>query len=420
VTLDATDLYMRRTWLTSDGTLRLQAFDACALDADGALRGQFASCRGADCVVADLRMVRVEPLDEPVADGLEILGELGWNAGITLNIQVESQVEGDVAYVVRGTDGLRTVDVSDPARPVELGHSAVVLPDDEFYNDVKVARGTDQKPYALLASTVRGVVVVDVSDPANPIEVTAFPPPPPGEARVSVHTLFVEGTRAYLANVTAGGLDIFDIADPRAPVRLGGYVKPEVLQFGGLVHDLYVEGGRAYLDYWNYGMVIVDTLANPAEPTVVGIFDAYERRTSHSSWVTTAGGRKVAIHGDEDFGAHVRIVDVDDIADGGVAFLDVIGTYQTRPEVSVHNIMAVGELALVTYYQDGLRVLDLADPTAPVEIAHLQTWDPSSALGSAYGYSFFEGAIGVDYEPASQLIYLADTHRDLLIVRRTP
>lgn len=407
----ATDLYMRRTWVTSDDTLRLNALNACAVDADGALRGQFASCRNDDCFVADLRMVRVERLDEPVAEGLARVGELGWDGGITLNVRAA----GGLAYLARGTDGLRIVDVSIPEAPMELGHAAVELAGDEFYNDVKIVVGTDEKSYALAASSTRGVVVIDASDPGQPVEVTSFPPPPEGEARVEVHSVFVENDRAYLANVTSGGLDIYDIRDPRAPSRLGAFVLPEVTQFGGLLHDLYVEGGRAYLDYWNYGMVIVDTLANPASPTVVGTFDAYERRTSHSSWVTTAGGRRVAIHGDEDFGAHVRIIDVDD---QGVAFLDVLGTYQTRPEVSVHNVMAAGELALITYYQDGLRLLDLADPTAPVEIGHFQTWEPSSPLG--YGHSFFEGAIGVDYDSNSQLIYLADTHRDLLILRRLP
>ncbi|HUH02272.1 MAG TPA: hypothetical protein VML75_09755 [Kofleriaceae bacterium] len=409
----ATDLYMRRTWLTANNTIRLQALNACAVDADGALRGQFASCRDDDCFVADLRMVRVEPLDEPVAEGLALAGELGWDGGITLNVRAA----GGLAYLVRGTDGLRIVDVSTPEAPVELGHLPVELAGDEFYNDVKIVVGSDEKPYVLVASTTRGVVVIDASDPRQPIEVTSFPPPPQGEARIEVHTLFIDGDRAYLANVTTGGLDIYDVSDPRAPARLGAFVLPQVEQVGGLLHDLYVEGGRAYLSYWNHGMVIVDTLEDPSAPTVVGTFDAYERRTSHSSWVTTAGGRRVAIHGDEDFGAHVRIIDVDDES---VAFLDVLGTYQTRPEVSVHNIMAAGELALVTYYQDGLRLLDLADPTAPLEIAHFHTWDPSSSLGNSYGYSFFEGAIGVDYDPDSQVIYLADTHRDLLILRRLP
>ena len=82
--------------------------------------------------------------------------------------------------------------------------------------------------------------------------------------------------------------------------------------------------------------------------------------------------------------------------------------------MSVHNILADGELAYVTYYQDGLRVLDLSDPTEPTEIAHYQTW-PGPEAG--YGASFYEGAIGIDLDREKGLVYLADTHRGLLILR---
>jgi hypothetical protein len=107
----------------------------------------------------------------------------------------------------------------------------------------------------------------------------------------------------------------------------------------------------------------------------------------------------------------VRIVDVDPQSQ---AFMTELAAFATRPAVSVHNVMAVGGLALVTYYQDGLRVLDLGDPTAPVEIAHFQSW-PGALPG--YGNIFYEGAIGVDYDAAERLVYLADTHRGLFILR---
>jgi len=130
--------------------------------------------------------------------------------------------------------------------------------------------------------------------------------------------------------------------------------------------------------------------------------------------VTTAGGRKIAIHGDEDIGAHVRIVDVQE---GSSDFMTEIGSYETRPQVSVHNVMAVGDLGLITYYQDGLRILDLSDPENPQKIAHYHTWN---GVAEGNGLSMFEGAIGVDYDNADELIYLADTHQGLLILRLEP
>ncbi|HTM21572.1 MAG TPA: hypothetical protein VL172_13720, partial [Kofleriaceae bacterium] len=245
------------------------------------------------------------------------------------------------------------------------------------------------------------------------VEVARFPEPSLDEELPEVHTLFMDGTRAYIANTGRGSLQIFELADPTAPVFLGEYFHPGVATEGGFVHDLYVEDGRAYLAYWNLGLAIVDC-QDPTAPVLVGTFDGYPRRKSHSVWVTSAGGRRVAVHGDEDFGAHVRVVDVDD---QGVAFLDVLSEFQTREAVSVHNIMTVGELAFVTYYQDGLRVLDLADPTHPVEIAHYDTWDATTPSPDLFGRSFYEGAIGVDYDAATGLLHVVDTHRGLFLLR---
>jgi hypothetical protein len=253
-----------------------------------------------------------------------------------------------------------------------------------------------------MASNLVGVVVVDVTAPAAPEIVGHFGSAPfPGEPK-NTHTLFVDGGKAYIA--TGGvGIEIFDLADPRAPARLGEYSP------GTYVHDLYVAGDRAYLDAWEGGLVIVD-VSNPASPTEVGRFADYGETSSHSNWVTQVGARRIAVHGDEQWGAHVRIVDV---TEGTAAFSDGIGEWQTRPEVSVHNIMAFGDRALLAHYQDGIRVLDLSDPTAPVEVAHFATWP---GYHRDYGYSFFEGAVGLDVDAARGRIYVADSHRGLLIL----
>lgn len=415
VALYETDLYVRRTWVNQDETVRLHALDLCAVRDDGSLFGHFATCWDAECSVADVVMMRVEPLDEPVAEGIVKVSEFAGNPpwptdAITVNVRHHEGID----YLARYGDGLRIVDVGDPAAPFDRGHAPVTYADWEIYNDVKVYETGDGKVWAMCASNLRGIVVYDVTDPDAPVEVTTFPEESVNEPVREVHTLFLDGSRAYLANTGRSSLQIFDIADPAAPQYLGEWIHPDVGTLGGFVHDLYVDAGRVYLFYWNLGMVILDAQANPADPTVVGIFDGYERRTSHSGWATTAGGRKVAVHGDEDFTAHVRIVDVDD---QGVAFLDVLAEYETRPQVSVHNIMAVGELAFVTYYQDGFRVLDLANPAQPVERAHFQTWDPDGPAGASLGHGFYEGAIGVDHDAASGLLHVVDTHRGLFLLR---
>jgi hypothetical protein len=198
------------------------------------------------------------------------------------------------------------------------------------------------------------------------------------------------------------------VSDPAQPARLGGWVAPGAKDQGGVyLHDLAVQDGRAYLAYWDAGLIVLDTKADPAAPTLVGSFNGYARRTAHSVWPTIAGGRKVALLGDEDFGAHLRVVDVDDASP---TFLQAIGELALRPEVSIHNVMAVGETGVVAWYQDGVRVLDLADPTMPVVRRHANTWNGP-------GDAFYEGATGVDVDATAVplRIYVADTQRGLLV-----
>ena len=71
-------------------------------------------------------------------------------------------VAGDYAYVANRSTGLRVVDISDPANPVEVGFC------DTGFNAWGVAVAGD---YAYVANSVAGLRVVDVSDPSNPVEV---------------------------------------------------------------------------------------------------------------------------------------------------------------------------------------------------------------------------------------------------------
>jgi len=261
--------------------------------------------------------------------------------------------------------------------------------------------------------------VYDVTDPYLPTVVSTFFPGLQEEGDLlNNHTVYMEGTTAYLGNYgmsraldpsgnNSGGLLIVDLADPARPKEVGRWLASEL--GGAIVHDLYIEDGIAYLCCWEIGLVVMD-VRDPANLRILGRF-TYDRMKSHSVWVTSFNGRKIAVHGDEDFGAHVRIVDVDPASP---EFMTQLSEFQLRPEVSVHNIVAVGHEAIAAWYQDGIRVLDLSNPYQPKQVAYYNTWDgPSNPV---CGHSFFEGGIGV--EVVGDRIYLADIYKGLLILER--
>jgi hypothetical protein len=64
----------------------------------------------------------------------------------------------------------------------------------------------------------------------------------------------------------------------------------------------------------------------------------------------------------------------------------------------MHNMLIRDGIAYIAYYQDGLRIVDLSDPTAPVEIGHYNSWNRDGGTGP------FGGAIGVDLTDAGDVV----------------
>jgi hypothetical protein len=344
--------------------------------------------------VCTAKLIRAERnTGEGEGDHLSFVGQLNdplWPTAYTLNVRVD----GTTAYLIR-RDGLHIIDVADPAAPHELGVWGRPMPSGSA-NDVKIVHYA-AKTYALIADIP--VDIIDVTNPASP----QFAGQIPEEA----HTVAVESrdnkVYAYFGNYNAR-CPVYDVTNPAQPTKLGSLGVN-----GQLVHDLSVENGFVYLNAWDAGFFITD-YTNPASPQMVGRWAPTPAGTSHSSWPTTVAGRHIALHGDENFNAHLDVIDIDPASP---QYLTSIGSYQTREYVSIHNIMAFGSKAYFTYYQDGVRVMDLSDPTHPALVGYYNTWDPQADYTSS---QFYEGAVGIDVDLSRKLVFIADSPRGLLVL----
>lgn len=139
-------------------------------------------------------------------------------------------------------------------------------------------------------------------------------------------------------------------------------------------------GTRAFLSQWAAGMIILD-IADPAHPVLLGhgTQPLSDQGNLHSA--IAVPGERFAVTTDEDltgdppgdpWGA-VRIWDISDPHDPAQ-----VGSYATPSSLSMpggdghytaHNPEVHGDLLYVSWYSDGVRVLDLADPTAPQPVA---------------------------------------------------
>jgi hypothetical protein len=348
-------------------------------------------------------------LKDGPASGLTEVGAINTVAAGQPIVGYNVWVEGNFAYVV-GPSGLTIVDVSTPATPTVVGQVDPVTggvgdePGNGGYNDVRVVKTATKTVAYASPLDFADTDVIDVTDPANPVKLS-----PITEYSHSVQVVTTGNTTAlYLATYT-DAVPKYDVTNPVVPLRLGAAVIANGPVTG--VHDLTVEGTHIYANYTESGMVALDVsggLDNAVEEGRI------ETSYSHASWVATlSSGKKVILHGDEglagsaeDGAAFLRILDGDPTSP---TYLAELSRYRSRKEVGIHNIQVVGDKIYLSYYQDGVRIVDIADPTQPTEVAHFNTWNPETAFGAA-----FEGAVGV--RVANGHVFVADIDRGLIIL----
>lgn len=359
---------------------------------DGTLRYDSASCTGNDCRVCRGRLHTATWMpNESESHNLVKVGELAEPLQGAQNVRLL----GNYAYVANGF-GIRIVDVQDPSHPVTVGTWNA----GGSVNDLRLVQAAS-RVFALVPFTPSRIV--DVTDPAHAFTVSEIPESAYG---VGIET---RGKRSYAWwGERNGACPLYDVTDPLRPQLLSRFQTA-----ASAVDAITVKDGVAYLNAWDGGLYRVD-YANPAAPVVTGQWQSTISR-SHASALTVAGGRKVVLHGDEGLGARLAIVDAEPASP---TYMQEIGSYQTRSETSISNVTAIGDRAYVAYYHDGVRVLDLADPTAPKLLGYFNTWDTDDI---ATGQWLFESARGIDVDPARRLIFVADTQRGLIILQdQTP
>jgi hypothetical protein len=159
-------------------------------------------------------------------------------------------VSGNYAYVADYDCGLRIINVSNPAAPVEIG----------FCDTPGLAYGVAVSgSYAYVADRDEGLRIINVRNPAAPVE-TGFCDTP-GLA----YNVAVEDDYVYVADYGAG-LRIISVSNPGTPLETGFYDTPR------LAFDVVVKDGFACVADFDSGLRIIN-VSNPACPVESGFYD---------------------------------------------------------------------------------------------------------------------------------------------------
>ena len=248
------------------------------------------------------------------------------------------------------------VDISDPANMRKVAE--VRTPGSAL--DIKIAGDLAVVGVQEFEATF-GLLILDISDPANPVELSRFDQ----DNWQGVHNLFLHGDRLYLAHGLNPGLSIVDISDPTAPLVSGFWQHEGEGDFSNVVHDVFVRDRLAVVSDLFSGLVLLD-LTDPDAPTTLAALPFAEG--IHSAW---AEGDYV--YCSQEFGGwerHLYVVDISDPRQPQVVHSFGSGPPPQGPILGPHNPWVHNGLLYWAYYEAGFRVFDLLDPARPVEIGY--------------------------------------------------
>ncbi|QSQ12062.1 LVIVD repeat-containing protein [Myxococcus landrumensis] len=379
-------------------------FAGCNAVNPRALTGCFSRCRQGVLVESGtFRAERVARFkgEHEISGGMQQVSERSVDQGMPVDLQVI----GGWAYVisqdsaVRGPGGLTVFDVHEPAEPVQVAR--MKLPGDSDWRGA-----TSRNGVLYVASAKSGVVVFDISRPEAPVFLRQALDKPVGVGMVSV-----DGDRLYAVGLDAkAGTMMFDISTPTEPRLLqhivsGARLMDEPSSSQGPVSYQ----GRLYVNHRGEGLQVVDTRTAPGV-RVLGHY-TYPHANSRASAVGTFAGRTIAFESSLGVGARLRVLDVSD-----PLHIVKMAEYGLRAVVSPRAMELRGSRLYLTYHQEGLRVLDVSNPTQPREVAYFNSFretDPGR------GDTLEEGATGLQV-PGDGHVYIVDTARGLIVLTEPP
>jgi choice-of-anchor B domain-containing protein len=322
-----------------------------------------------------------------------LLGQLSYSPNLN---DIWGYAAGGKEYALVGTtSGTSIVDVTNPAAPVEVVNVNGV---NSIWRDLKT---WGSYAYAVNEGG-GGLQVINLANlPSSAPATTWTGGPLPGGGSLSfstAHNLFIdENGIGYIigANFGAGGAIMVDLAaNPTNPPIVGVYN-------ANYCHDLFVRNDVMYTAEIYTGRFAIVDVSNKANPVVLAT-QSTPNNFTHNVWLSDDGNTLYTT--DETNGAGVAAYDISDPTD--ITFLDIV--YSSLSGAVPHNTFVVGDFLVTSQYKDGVTIVDASNPANLVQTG---SYDTSPLSGGG-----FDGCWGVYPYLPSGIVLASDQQQGLFVI----
>jgi hypothetical protein len=317
----------------------------------------------------------------------------------TLPLLGSIDVRDNYAYITSDENGLIVVDVSDAANPFVVNHLAI---------DSKLYKVLIHEQLLFVSGLQAGIRVYDLEDPALPDFLSMYDTTSYETDMVAV------GNRLYAASFDHGILTL-DISNPVSPIKF--------VSFSGTTNktvSIDISGSTAIVCEYEYGIALYD-IADEYNPAVIGRFTA---APFHS--------KRAMFKGEHAILSGLNTLQLLDISNPS----QILELHRFKFHGSSRNITQWENRVYVTADSPNgseypIRILDISDPTHPVEaplnltsIGNGKTvhakddllFVSDGSLVKIFDMQDVMNPVQVDSVPCSQYYPLIHKHNDLLFV----
>lgn len=172
------------------------------------------------------------------------------------------------------------------------------------------------------------------------------------------------------------GVHIIDVTDPYEPYEAGFY-NPDYY-----IHDCFVKGDLMYACAFYESKIDVVDISDKSNPVLITQIEDNGGNT-HSAFVTEDNTHMIVCS--ELDGLPARIYNIEDLED-----VHEVSRFTANSQSLVHNPYIKDNFVYFSHNTEGLRVVDIADPSVPVEVGYFDTYNGpsggSNGLWSACPY----------------------------------